>query len=88
MALTEGVKSHDPNMGGKGGPVHRQTIGGCKQTLGRLAKYRMLRGAPRPADSLAIGTTALEHLVASEVGPPNGGTNEQSTTFRCEHFDI
>ena len=77
MALTNKERSEDSNMGGNRQAVHRRLAalrlasrrrartptGVCSRDLLTWGAWGCVRDPPSP----------LEHLVASEVGSPNGG---------------
>jgi hypothetical protein len=65
MALTGGARAHALNMGAKADVVHC-SLAPAKLDAG-MRPYTGRGGGRR------IQATASEHLVAREVGPPNGG---------------
>ena len=60
MALTGGAKAHDPQYG-------------CESRSGPLKLGADMRPHTGRGGGRHIQATASEHLVAREVGPPNGG---------------
>jgi hypothetical protein len=89
MALTNGVMSHDPNMGGKGEAVHRRPRGGPSALRIRTTARGESSPAPRSVRwrqyafaTATLGLGKCRRSVGSRIVPPADTIRRQLWNIR------